>query len=182
MLKGEISLNFMSDRPLANLILSFLVISLWKTHHQFFLFWYVFTKNIPCANHLALGSIPWSVVHVLPASHPPGYSSFPQVGIYSELFILGGKHREAVIFVDSGSPGPFVLMVVSQAEWRVPEGEDYFSIVNAALQNPLDINVWCLRLGEARAGTFSCEGVYICGTLLNICCGFPTAAMLKLWG
>ncbi|KAL1776572.1 hypothetical protein HispidOSU_011383 [Sigmodon hispidus] len=37
-------------------------------------------------------------------------------------------------------------------------------------------------LCEARAETFSCEGVYICGTLLNICCGFPTAAMLKLWG
>lgn len=31
MLKGEISLTFMSDRPLANLILSFLVTSLWKT-------------------------------------------------------------------------------------------------------------------------------------------------------
>ena len=31
MLKVGISLDFMSDRPLGNLILSFLVISLWKT-------------------------------------------------------------------------------------------------------------------------------------------------------
>lgn len=31
MLKGGISQDLMSDRPLGNLILSFLVISLWKT-------------------------------------------------------------------------------------------------------------------------------------------------------
>lgn len=58
----------------------------------------------------------------------------------------------------------------------------YCSFGNAVLQNPSGINVSCLRLGEAGAGTFSREAVYICGTLLNICCGFPTAAVLELWG
>lgn len=38
---------------------------------------------------------------------------------------------------------------------------------------------WALR---GQAGPLSGEGVYICGTLWNICCGFQTAAVLKLWG
>lgn len=59
--------------------------------------------------------------------------------------------------------------------------EDYLSFVNAVLQKSLHINVSCLSSAMHRPQTFSCEGVYICGTLLNICCGFQTAATLKHW-
>lgn len=182
MLKGEISLNSMSDRPLANLILSFVVASLWKTTSD------PFSSDIFMLKIFSVWTA-W-LFHeqkgALPGPPPPrGAPASLSIGIHSEPPIAGGdtegcRHGLSWTLCPRGHV-PIRLK-------SSPKGEDYLSSVNAALKKKKQQHkttphkCFMASLCEASAGTFSCEGVYICGTLLNICCGFQTAAMLKLWG
>lgn len=151
MLKGEISLTFMSDRPLANLILSFPVTSLWKTTTNSFSFDIFMLKIFPArpphsSTNGQLSPLPTSI-HSTSRLRP----SPLLVGIYSEPPTVGGSKEGGSDLCGGGLSS--VLGPRGHVPIRVkgsPKEEDYLSFVNAALQKPLDINVsW---LASVRPG------------------------------
>ena len=127
---GGISLDFMSDRPLGNLILSFLVISLWKTTiNSFSSDIFMQKKKIPCANHLTQRQptqrySPKCLLPVLlaPPSSRQGVllASLP-VEIYSEPPRIGGAMEGSGYLMEAGSSAPFVWVVMSQLKCRLPQ-------------------------------------------------------------
>lgn len=140
MLKGEVSLTFMSDRPLANLILSFLVTSLWKTTTDPFSFDIFMLKIFPAQpphsfTNKQLGTLP---TNVHSPSHPhPGpwvaVASLP-IGIYSEPPTIGGSKEGGSYLCGCGRSS--ILCPRGRVPIRAkgsPKGEAYLSLVNAAL-------------------------------------------------
>ena len=157
MLKVGISLDFMSDRPLGNLILSFLVISLWKTTiNPFSSDIFMQKKKFPVQttsltdNHLS--GTPRSVYCLYDSHlHPPGSSSFtPSRDLFRTSQDRRGQGR---IWLSRGRRLFCILCLsghVPVRERGSPKGEDYLSFVHVALQKPLDINVsW---LASVRPG------------------------------
>lgn len=158
MLKVGISLDFMSDRPLGNLILSFLVISLWKTTINPFSsdIFMQKKKKFPVQttsltdNHLS--GTPRSVYCLYDSHlHPPGSSSFtPSRDLFRTSQDRRGQGR---IWLSRGRRLFCILCLsghVPVRERGSPKGEDYLSFVHVALQKPLDINVsW---LASVRPG------------------------------
>ena len=147
MLKGGISLDFMSDRPLGNLILSFLVISLWKTTiNPFSSDIFMQKKKFPVQttsltdNHLS--DTPRSVYRLYDSHlRPPGSSSFtPSRDLFRTSQDRRGHGR---IWLSRGRRLFCFLCLSDRVPVRVqgsPKGEDYLSFVHVALQKPLDIN------------------------------------------
>ena len=166
MLKGEISPNFISDRPLGNLILSFLVISLWKTTTNPFFFDIFMLKQFPVQTTSLFHKQPTQqyslkcVLHVLPAPHPLGGSSFTPS--WNEFRISPDRRGQGRKRLPRGRGLSWTLCPSGHVPIRVqgsPKGEDYFSFVHAALQIPLDINVsWLvsvrLRLQHSAVRVF----------------------------
>lgn len=121
-LKGESSLNHVSDRPLANLISSFRVRSLWKTISNPFSFGVFMLKILPVRIPSLLHKQPTQqhplkcVLFVPPAPHPwVALASLP-VGIHSEPPVMGGSRERGRYLCGSGRPGPFVHVIMSQSE------------------------------------------------------------------
>ena len=122
MLKGGISQDFMSDSPLGNLILSFLVISLWKTTINPFSsdIFMQKKKKSPCANHLthrqplhsqtttsAILPEVCTACNTRTSILQAALASLP-VEIYSEPPRIGGGTEGSGYLVDAGSSAPFV--------------------------------------------------------------------------
>lgn len=115
MLKGEHSLNFMSDRPLASLILSFVVISLWKSTTNPFSVDIFMLKIFPVWTPSLFYKQPTQryplkcTLHVPPARHRPSpwvALASLSTGIHSEPPSQEGARRETVIFVIWALPDP----------------------------------------------------------------------------
>lgn len=116
-LQGESSLSCESDRPLANVIPSFRVRSLWKTTSSPFSFGVFTVKIFPVRPPLLLHKQPAQqhpLEHVLPvppAPHPWGALASLLVGIRSEPRVMGGRGERGSYLCGSGRPGPFVPVV-----------------------------------------------------------------------
>lgn len=130
MLTGESALNFMSDRPRASLIVSFVVISFWKSTTNPFSVDIFMLKIFPVWIPSLFYKQPTQryplkcTLHVPPARHhslPRGCASFSFNWNSFRTSITGGSKEGGSYLCDMGSPGPFVRMVMSQLEWRVPQ-------------------------------------------------------------
>ena len=156
---GGISLDFMSDRPLGNLILSFLVISLWKTTTILSLLIFLCKKkNSLCkpphsetTNSAILPKVSTACITGTSILQAGGASSFtPSRNLFRTSQDRRGHGR---IWLSHGSRLFCTLCLSGHVPVKVqasPKWEDYLSFVHVALQKPLDINVsW---LASVRPG------------------------------
>lgn len=83
--------------------------------------------------------------------------------------------------MDVGSPGSMSVCLVL-VRVKGPLKGAPFKFCKSCPPKATQHKCFTTGLREAGAGTLGCEGVCICGALVNICCGFQTAAVPKLWG